>query len=101
MVAEAGSDLDSAISPRRTRMSPSTNELPPTTDITLLTRRDVAVLLGLSPSTVERLERRGQLRSRRTLSGGRYFLREDVEHLRHEHEAEAEEAPAARTLSTE
>ncbi len=51
------------------------------TEVTLLTRRDAAVLLSVPPSVVERLERKGELQARRTLGGGRYFLREDVERL--------------------
>ena len=61
----------------------------PPGDVTLLTRRDAAVLLGVPPSIVERLERRGDIRPRRTLSGGQYFLREDVEELARAHEQNA------------
>ena len=61
-------------------------------DVTLLTRRDAAVLLGIPPAVVERLERKGRLTPHRTLGGGRYFLREDVERLCHEQHAAASES---------
>jgi DNA-binding transcriptional MerR regulator len=61
----------------------------PSADVTLLTRRDAAVLLGVPPAMVERLERKGRLSPRRTLGGGRYYLREDVERVRGEHAAAA------------
>lgn len=47
----------------------------------LLTKGDVAKLLGVTPATVILLEAKGRLSSRRTLGGIRLFERSEVESL--------------------
>jgi len=47
----------------------------------LMTPADAAPILGISPSMVRVLERRGRLPALRTVSGTRLFWRRDVEAL--------------------
>jgi len=65
-------------------MTRSGEYAPPNADPNLLTRSEVARILGVSPNTVTRWAREGRLPSQVTLGGHHRFLRSVVERLKKE-----------------